>query len=92
MASRAACTLTLLIYTPPLSALADGLALSLANILVQFDRREGWLPNAVLMPLLLCGLVAGAALGHSGSTVGGACAGRGRGLALIPISQPTRTY
>ena len=71
----AACTLTLLIYTPPLSALADGLALSLANILVQFDRREGWLPNAVLMPLLLCGLVAGAALGHAGSTVGGACAG-----------------
>ena len=71
----AACTLTLLIYTPPSVALADGLALTLAHILVQFDRHEGWLPNAILMPMLLCGLLAGATLGHAGSAIAGACAG-----------------
>ncbi|MFT8419898.1 MAG: hypothetical protein ABF636_13875 [Acetobacter sp.] len=71
----AACSLTLLIYTPPSIVLADGVALHLANLLVQFDRREGWLPNAILMPMLLCGLLAGAALGHAGSAIGGACVG-----------------
>lgn len=45
--------------------------LHLANLLVQFDRREGWLPNAILMPMLLCGLLAGAALGYAAAPLGG---------------------
>lgn len=68
----AACAITLLIYTPPAVALADAVALNLASLLVQFDRRNGWLPNALLMPLLLCGLLAGAAMGHASSAIAGA--------------------
>ena len=71
----AACTLALLINTTPQVALADAVALNLANLLAQFERREGWLPNALLMPLLLCGLLAGAALGHAGSAIAGASMG-----------------
>lgn len=71
----AACTLALLIDTSAPVALADALAFNLANLLVQFDRREGWLPNAILMPLLLCGLAAGVGQGHAGSAVAGAFAG-----------------
>ncbi|MDE7547839.1 hypothetical protein PY793_07545 [Acetobacter fabarum] len=86
----AACSLTLLIYTPPSVVLAEGAALHLANLLVQFDRREGWLPNAILMPMLLCGLLAGVALGHAGSAIGGACAGwilGGAGLFGLSITR-----
>ncbi|MFT8549482.1 MAG: hypothetical protein ABF739_00085 [Acetobacter okinawensis] len=71
----AACTLALLLNASPLVALVDAVALNLANLLVQFERREGWLPNALLMPLLLCGLLAGAVLGHAGSAIAGACVG-----------------
>ncbi|MFT9409669.1 hypothetical protein [Acetobacter fabarum] len=86
----AACSLTLLIYTPPSVTLAYAVALHLANLLVQFDRREGWLPNAILMPMLLCGLLAGAALGYAGSAIGGACAGwvlGGAGLFGLSITR-----
>ncbi|MBS0989993.1 hypothetical protein JK182_15280, partial [Acetobacter okinawensis] len=67
----ASCTLALLLNASPLVALVDAAALNLANLLVQFERREGWLPNALLMPLLLCGLLAGAVLGHA--AVAGRC-------------------
>ncbi|WP_338332045.1 hypothetical protein [Acetobacter sp. LMG 32666] len=86
----AACTLALLIDTPPSVALANGLALTLANMLVQFDRREGWLPNALLMPMLLCGLLAGFGLGHAGSAIAGACGGwllGGAGLLGLSITR-----
>ncbi|WP_025828501.1 hypothetical protein [Acetobacter okinawensis] len=71
----AACTLALLLNASPLAALVDAVALNLANLLVQFERREGWLPNALLMPLLLCGLLASAVLGHAASAIAGACVG-----------------
>ncbi|MGG6429514.1 prepilin peptidase [Acetobacter ghanensis] len=85
----AACTLTLLIYTPPSEALACGIALNFANLLAQFDRREGWLPNAILMPMLLCGLLAGAGLGYPGNAITGACTAwilGGAGLFALSIS------
>lgn len=68
----AACSLTLLIYTPPSIALANALALNFACLLALFERRCGWLPGVILMPMLFCGLLAGAGLGHAGSAIAGA--------------------
>ncbi|WP_159104935.1 A24 family peptidase [Komagataeibacter kakiaceti] len=89
----AACLLTaslaiaFLACMPPLAASADIIALNFACLAALLDRREGWLPNYVLIPMLLTGLLVSLMRDNpNGAILGATVAWVATSLALVFIS------
>ncbi|MCE2576826.1 A24 family peptidase [Komagataeibacter sp. FNDCR2] len=85
----ASLAIALLASMPPLAALADIIALNFACLAALLDRREGWLPNYILIPMLLTGLVVSMMRGNPNGAILGATAAwvvMSLALAFISIS------
>lgn len=87
----AAFSMLCLACMPAPIAAANILALNFACLAALFDRIAGWLPNHVLIPMLLAGLLAGALRGGANAAILGAAASWGAAvLALLFLSVSLR--
>lgn len=76
---------------PPLHAVEDIIGLNFACLAAVLDRREGWLPNYILIPMLLTGLISGMVNDNVNTAISGAAIAWGiTSLALVFISVSLR--
>lgn len=87
----ASLSIAFLASMPLPSALADIIAINFACLCALLDRREGWLPNYVLIPMLLTGLLMGMMRDNpNGAILGATAAWVVTSLALVFISVSLR--